>query len=215
VSEAFALPASHGHSPSGVLRRYWDPRHAAWVVKLGPGDYYVTTEGETLVTVLGSCVAACVRDPVAGVGGMNHFMLPVPPANPSDGWSAHAGLATRYGSASMEQLINSLIARGARRNRLEFKLFGGGRVLAGATDVGKTNVEFALDFVKRENYQLLASDLGGPWPRQVAYEAQTGRARIRHLNSANSREVADEEERFLHKVQDTGASAGEVELFGD
>ena len=103
-----------------------------------PGEYIVTDRDVMLVTVLGSCVSACIRDPLAQVGGMNHFMLP----DLENGGVANE--SARYGSYAMEMLINELLKRGAARNRLECKVFGGGAVLAGFTvsNVGKRNGQF-------------------------------------------------------------------------
>ena len=119
---------------------YFDPKFNAHAMKVLPGEYIVTDRDVMLVTVLGSCVSACIRDPLAGVGGMNHFMLPD---------LEHGGAASesaRYGSYAMEVLINELLKRGAARSRLECKVFGGGAVLAGFThsNVGKRNGDFVL-----------------------------------------------------------------------
>jgi chemotaxis protein CheD len=163
------------------IRRFWDPRQDAWAAKLVPGDFYVTRHDEVLLTVLGSCVSVCIRDPASGIGGMNHFMLPRPPAHETDRWHGLSGTATRYGTASMEQLIGNVIKQGADRARLEVKLFGGGRVLAGMTDVGRQNIEFAREFMHAERLIVASEDLGGVWPRQIQYFPRTGRARVRRL----------------------------------
>src|SRR6185312_3936064 len=107
-----------------------------WSVKILPGEYYVTKADETVTTVLGSCISACVRDPKLNIGGMNHFMLPEDKFRPNNGLETAVGTATRYGSHAMESLINDLLKLGAARDRLEIKLFGGGRILSGMTDVG-------------------------------------------------------------------------------
>ena len=123
------------------LQRFWEPDTQRWTVKILPGEYYVTRGDEAITTVLGSCISACIRDPVAQVGGMNHFMLPED-SSPGATASRPSGLATRYGSYAMESLINDLLKLGARRERLEIKLFGGGRVLTSMTDVGARNIRF-------------------------------------------------------------------------
>src|SRR5690606_1770731 len=130
-----ALPGFEG------IRRYHDAS-GRLIVKLLPGDYYVTRQDEVLDTVLGSCVSACIRDPRLSIGGMNHFMLPRPSGSGSDTWESLAGRATRYGSASMEQLINRILQAGGTRADLEVKIFGGGRVLSSLSDVGNHNVIF-------------------------------------------------------------------------
>lgn len=193
------------------VRRFWDPRHATWAAKLVPGDYYVTRHDEVLLTVLGSCVAVCIRDPASGIGGMNHFMLPRPPPREEDRWHGLSGTATRYGTASMEQLIGHLIKHGADRARLEVKLFGGGRVLAGLTDVGRQNIEFAREFMHAEKLIVAAEDLGGVWPRQVQYFPQTGRARVRRLERAD-RQLAEREAEYLDAIEHR-PRPGDLDLF--
>jgi len=131
------------------IRRYRDPSSGNVIAKLLPGDFYVTKEDEVLDTVLGSCVSACIRNPKTGVGGMNHFMLPHPRGESGDSWNAVTGTATRYGSASMEQLINKILVTGGLRSDLEVKIFGGARVLAAITDVGEHNLIFVRAFLKQ------------------------------------------------------------------
>ena len=145
------------------LQRFWDPDNDRWTVKILPGEYYVTRNDEALSTVLGSCVSACVRDPVRNIGGMNHFMLPEDATVGPNNWLDPAvGLATRYGSYAMESLINDLLKLGAARERLEIKLFGGGRILQGMTDVGGRNVEFIRNYIQLEGYRIAAADVGHP-----------------------------------------------------
>src|SRR3569833_4097695 len=125
------------------MLRFWDPQLDSWNVKILPGEYYVTRGEEAFSTVLGSCISACVRDPIKNVGGMNHFMLPEDASTGPNNWLDPAiGLATRYGSYAMESLINDLLKLGATRERLEIKLFCGGRILQGMTDVGARNIAF-------------------------------------------------------------------------
>lgn len=207
---------SGGGPPKAVngfahIKRFWDPRHGAWAAKLVPGDFYVTRHPEVLLTVLGSCVSVCARDPVLGIGGMNHFMLPRPPVGETDTWHGLSGRATRYGTASMEQLIGSIIKQGGDRSRLEVKLFGGGRVLAGMTDVGRQNIEFAREFMRVEKLAVTSEDLGGIWPRQVQYFPQTGVARIRRL-AQPERAILERESRYLEEIEHPPA-CGELDLF--
>src|SRR4051812_20226367 len=124
------------------LQRFWEPDTHRWTVKILPGEYYVTRSDEAITTVLGSCISACIRDPVVNVGGMNHFMLPEDNSVRSPGSNEAPMLATRYGSYAMESLINDLLKLGARRGRLEIKIFGGGRVLSAMTDIGARNISF-------------------------------------------------------------------------
>src|SRR5687767_8370950 len=103
------------------IQRFWDTATAAWTAKILPGEYYVTRHDEIIATVLGSCISVCIRDPIAGVGGMNHFMLPEERVA-RDYKDPLAGLATRYGSHAMERLINDLLKLGAQRSRFEIKM---------------------------------------------------------------------------------------------
>ena len=191
------------------IRRYRNSA-GAWIAKLLPGDYYVTREDEVLDTVLGSCVSACIRNARTRIGGMNHFMLPRPSGAANDNWDGVAGRATRYGSASMEQLINRILSAGGTRSDLEVKVFGGGRVLASMTDVGNHNVAFVRDFLKNEGLRIVAEDVLDTVPRHVQYYPASGRVRVRHLNRAQ--EIASKEQQYmrgLEKEPDTGS----IDLF--
>ena len=194
------------------IRRYTNP-HGQVIAKLLPGDFYVTTYDEVLDTVLGSCVSACIRNPRLGIGGMNHFMLPRPSGNGHDAWeTGAAGRATRYGSASMEQLINRILKAGGTRADLEVKIFGGGRVLKTLTDVGDHNVTFVREFLKQEGLRVTSEDVGDTCPRHVQYFPLTGRVRVRHLTSSHTRDVASHEQQYLKGLVKTPV-AGEIDLF--
>jgi chemotaxis protein CheD len=196
------------------MQRYWDPDMAHWTVKILPGEYYVTRNEEAISTVLGSCVSACVRDPVRNVGGMNHFMLPEDQSVGPNNWLDPAvGLATRYGSYAMESLINDLLKLGAARERLEIKLFGGGRILAAMTDVGGRNVEFIRNYMSLEGYRVAAEDLGGTQPRKVVYFPATGRAKLRKLRPVENRIISHHEQLYLASIGKQAAGGGDVELF--
>jgi chemotaxis protein CheD len=168
------------------------------VVPILPGGWHVGRPGERISTVLGSCVAACIRDRLLGLGGMNHFMLPEPReggvANPSWLLSEPA----RYGSFAMERLINALIGKGARRERLEVKVFGGARMFDRMGDVGAQNVEFVRRYLDIEGLELAAMEVGGDWGRQVVFDPKSGVALVRRIERVQAREVAQEEERIRH-----------------
>jgi chemotaxis protein CheD len=191
------------------IRRYHNSS-GQLIAKLLPGDYYVTCEDEVLDTVLGSCVSACIRNPRLGIGGMNHFMLPRPSGTGNDTWENLAGRATRYGSASMEQLINRILRAGGTRTDLEVKIFGGGRVLSSLTDVGNHNVLFVRDFLRQEGLRVLSEDVGSTCPRHVQYFPMSGRVRVRHLTSRH--DVASHEQQYLKGLETTPV-AGEIDLF--
>ena len=192
------------------IRRY---RNASGVptARILPGEYYVTREDEIIDTVLGSCVAACIRNPRLGIGGMNHFMLPRPNSTGTDAWEKVAGRATRYGSASMEQLINSVLRVGGTRQDLEVKIFGGGRVVAKLSDIGARNIEFVREFLRQEGLKIASEDAGDICSRHVQYFPRTGRVRVRHL-SARAAELGATEQRYLDRLEQAPV-AGEIDLF--
>lgn len=204
--------ATLSRAPAGFegVRRYRN-QHGQTVAKLLPGDYYVTREDEVLDTVLGSCVSACIRNPRLNIGGMNHFMLPRPSGTGNDTWDNVASRATRYGSASMEQLINRILKAGGSRKDLEVKIFGGGRVLASLTDIGNHNVAFVREFLSHEGLRVASEDVGDTCPRHVQYFPMTGRVRVRHL-SARTEEVLSKEQQYLRGLEKAPV-AGEIDLF--
>lgn len=190
----------------------WDHALGAWSAKILPGEFYITRAEEAITTVLGSCISACIRDPELAVGGMNHFMLPEDTTQGKSSWLDNdAGLATRYGSFAMESLINGLLKLGARRERLEVKLFGGGHILNVGMDVGDRNIDFARHWLKVEGYKVVAEDVGQTVPRRVVYFPASGKVRVKHLRPLESREIAQREQQYLRKT--AKPAAGEIELF--
>lgn len=164
------------------------------------GEFHVSGEDVVMTTILGSCVAACMRDPVAGVGGMNHFLLP--------GVTGDEGL--RYGVQSMELLVNALLRKGARRDRLEVKLFGGAHLFDGLSDVGAQNSEFAERFLRDEGLTHVGGSLRGDRARRIQYWPISGRARQILLAPTESAVFAAERRRPQPaRVEDSGA----LELF--
>ncbi|MBO1924437.1 chemoreceptor glutamine deamidase CheD [Thiomicrorhabdus sp. 6S3-12] len=186
-----------------------DPAEGITSVKILPGEFYVTQDNERIETVLGSCIAACVRDPIAGVGGMNHFMLPVEKNTAS---VSELSDANRYGNYAMENLVNSILTKGGRRERLEFKLFGGGRIMSSMTNIGWYNIGFAFDYVYTEGFQLVAQDIGDIFPRKVIYYPNSGRARVRRLNPMHNQSLAAQENQYIHNIESKPVE-GDVELF--
>lgn len=181
-------------------------------VKILPGEFYASAQDEVITTVLGSCVSACIHDPEAGVGGMNHFMLPEPSTNGSRWVDTAAGRSARYGSDAMEQLVNAVLKAGGVRERLRVKIFGGGCVLARMTDIGRRNIEFVRRYLNAEGLQLAAEDVGGVHPRQVRYYPHTGRTQIRRLRNSAEIGVADRERQYLKQLA-ADPIKGEVEIF--
>lgn len=189
---------------------YFDRHFERQAVKILPGEYYVTNGDKLIVTVLGSCVAVCLRDKLTGLGGMNHFLLP------NDG-SNQSGLLTesaRYGVFAMEILINHLIKMGANRSRFEAKVFGGGNVLRGMTvnNVGQRNAEFVLDYLQLEDIPVVAQDLLGEFPRKVYFFPDTGQVLVKKIKSLHNSTISDRESEYRMRVRYTPKS-GDVELF--
>jgi chemotaxis protein CheD len=192
-------------------RRFFDAATAVWMMKVFPGEFYITKEtNEVLVTVLGSCVSACIRDPVVGVGGMNHFMLP---QHGSGAWGNDLK-STRFGNFAMEKLINELIKAGCMRERMEIKVFGGGNVTDSSNAVGSENAKFILTYLKAEGLKCAASDLGGTLPRRIHYYPSTGRV-VRRLLGISERYSIDREEHDYGSRLRQQQPAGEIELFGE
>lgn len=213
ASQAASMPKPHAVAGFDRIQRFWDPALDHWNAKILPGEYYVTRSEEVITTVLGSCISACIRDPSAQVGGMNHFMLPEDSStgNGNRWLDPVAGLATRYGSHAMESLINELLKLGASRSRFEVKLFGAGRILASVTDVGARNIEFVRNYLKTEGLRCIAEDLGDIYPRRIAYFPATGKVKVRRLRPLEATAIAEAERKYL---SDIGAKdGGDVELF--
>lgn len=179
------------------------------VHKLLPGTFHVATTDELISTLLGSCVAACIYDPLRGIGGMNHFLLPHD--GRGEGPAAPASLSNRYGAFAMESLINALLDRGASRTRIRVKLFGGGRILTHLSDVGSRNIEFVRRFMETEKLPIAAEDLGGDQPRKILMYPSSGRVRVKKLPVLGAQSIALRETRYLKQV-DTPPK-GSVELF--
>ncbi len=192
------------------VNRYWDRSQNSWSAKILPGEYYVTTQpNEIVATTLGSCVSACIRDKVFGIGGMNHFMLPLKSEHASDDWM---NSATRYGSYAMEHLINDILKNGGNRNNLEVKLTGGGKIMQNMSDVGARNIEFALEYLQTENLDVIVQDLGDIYPRKVIYYPATGRLRVKKLRSMHNETLIQREQAYQHEL-DVQPDSGGIELF--
>jgi chemotaxis protein CheD len=195
------------------VKRHWDPSCERWSAKILPGEYFVTRSDEAITTVLGSCISACIRDPAVRIGGMNHFMLPEDNSSGKSSWiDGPGGLATRYGSYAMESLINELMKLGARRERMEVKLFGGGKILTSMTDVGKKNITFAKEFLKLEGFKIAAEDVGDVCPRRVMYFPATGVVMLKRLKALDVVEIARRETSYRSSLAAKPVD-NDVELF--
>lgn len=195
------------------VNRYWDRRQDVAAAKILPGQFYVSTQGEMISTVLGSCISACIRDKRLGIGGMNHFMLP----ESTDGkgsWETGAvtGASSRYGNWAMEFLINAILKQGGHKTDMEVKLFGGGAVLANMTNVGQRNIDFARSYLEQEGLEVVAQDVGGSYPRKVLYFPDTGSVKMRKLKTQRNDTVERREKAYIQSISEKPA-AGDVELF--
>ena len=189
---------------------YYDRTFDRDAAKILPGEYYFTAKDMMIVTVLGSCVSACLRDRVSGVGGMNHFMMPDGGGDADSPVSA----SMRYGTYAMEVLINELLKAGARRENLEAKVFGGGNVLRGfvAINVGERNAQFVRNYLRTEGIRIVAEDLNDIHPRKVYFFPRTGKVLVKKLKQLNNNTLVNREQDYASRLQ-TGDVAGSVDLF--
>ncbi len=195
------------------INRYWDKVHGIYAAKILPGQYYVTLHDEAIITVLGSCVSACIRDRVFGIGGMNHFMLP-----DSEGKLEHAlrlgSEATRYGNHAMEKMINDILKNGGRRENLEVKIFGGGQIIRDmqTLNIGQRNIQFVKEYARTEGLQISVDETGDIYPRKVMFFPATGRVRVKKLRSLHNKTILERESEYSQKIR-TRPVAGDIELF--
>lgn len=165
-------------------------------INIVQGEYHVSgDQALSITTLLGSCVAACIHDPEAGVGGMNHFLLP--------GDEAISPLVARHGVHLMELLINGLLKKGASRERLQAKLFGGARTMQGLGDIGASNARFAQDFLKREGITVTGGSLGGETGRRIQFWPASGRVRQKLVQASDD----------IRQSDPVLPTAGDLELF--
>jgi len=194
------------------VNRYWDRRMNLPAAKILPGEFYVSAQGELISTVLGSCVSACIRDKVIGVGGMNHFMLPAKHLT-ADRWDTGSVSASlRYGNWAMEYLINEIVKQGGNKKNFEVKLFGGGQVLNNMTNIGERNIDFVRAYLFREGLSVVAEDLGDVFPRKVLYFPDTGSVKMKKLRKVHNDTVEKRERAYIKTIDDQPVN-GDVELF--
>jgi chemotaxis protein CheD len=190
---------------AGEASFFWyEPQFQAVAVKVLPGEYFVDTVDIPIMTTLGSCIAACLWDRHAGIGGLNHFLLP----DGDDGTG-------RYGSYAMELLINEMMKRGASRSSLEAKVFGGGQVIAGMTsmNVGERNTRFVLDYLRAERIPVISKDVLDVYPRKVCFLPATGKAMVKRLASTNAASLMAQERAAAQQAAPTAVGGGSVDLF--
>jgi chemotaxis protein CheD len=175
-------------------------------VKVLPGEYFVSSEELIIMTVLGSCISACIWDGKVRAGGMNHFMLP-------DGESADG--FGRYGSYAMELLINEMLKKGARRESMQAKVFGGAQVMAGFTtmNIGERNTKFVLDYLATERIPVVSQDVLDIHPRKVCFFPTTGKALVKRLAHSHPETLAVEERKGNAVSVAKVTAGGSVDLF--
>lgn len=181
------------------------------VTTVHQGDCHVSGESDvTFSTVLGSCISACVRDTVAGVGGMNHFLLAEQSGSAKDRYGASA----RYGAFAMEQLINSVLTKGTgNKANLDIKVFGGGNINSGLNDVGAKNIQFVREFLGAEGYAMSGEDMGGSYARRVLFKPNSGRAFVKRLDSTAGANVARDEIALASRQVVAAPVEDDIELF--
>lgn len=190
---------------------YFDRTFDCEAAKISPGEYYYTDKSMVIVTVLGSCVSACIRDSITGIGGMNHFMLPDSAKADKD---SPVSESMRYGTYAMEVLINQLLRNGARRENLEAKIFGGGNVLRSFTtnNVGDRNASFVRKYLKDEGIRVTGEDLLDIYPRKVYFFPKTGKVLVKKLKQLNNYTLVKREEAYSSKLK-TNDVGGDIDLF--
>lgn len=170
------------------------------IIVIQPGEYFVVdNSSEGIATVLGSCVAVCMMDMERNIGGMNHFMLPGDFRNDE----VFASKSSRYGMFAMESLINEMMKRGARRESLTAKIFGGAHVLnfrKSDGNIPQSNINFVKSYLEFEEISIVASDLGGDVGRKIIFlPGERGRVLVKKLLK-NPENAVDVENKYKAKV---------------
>ena len=202
VDQLKAMP----RKPGEASFFYADHHFQYDAVKVLPGEYFVSNEDIVVMTVLGSCIAACLWDGRARIGGMNHFMLP--DGDTGDG-------SGRYGSFAMELLINEMLKLGARRETMQAKIFGGGQVMAGFTsmNVGERNTQFVQDYLATERIPIVSQDVLDIHPRKVCFFPVTGKALVKRLAHSHPETLAVQERKGNAVTVAKSNAGGSVDLF--
>lgn len=206
IDKMSSNPISAENSPT----RYFDKKFGMEAAKILPGEYFATDKDVVLVTVLGSCVAACIRDTRVGVGGMNHFMLPRSERDPA----SPVSMSARYGTFAMEILINQLIKMGGQRASMEAKVFGGGNVLRGFTtnNIGESNASFVLEYLHNEGIRIAAEDMLGVHPRKIYFFPRTGKVLVKKIRELHNHTIVERESEYNMRLRNV-VVGGDVEMF--
>ena len=187
------------------MNRYFDLHFNRNIVTIYPGEFWSSTGPEMISTVLGSCVSIALFDPIAGVGGMNHFMLAKDTNQEIDGGfpNSHDKLLGRFGEYAVEMLISDMEKKGAQLSRCTAKVFGGGNIfntasVDGRDLVGESNIKFAFDYLKKNNIEVKSSDTGGNSPRKIFFDPVTSKVFLRHIDSRT-----ENDNQFLKSKEDS------------
>lgn len=190
-------------------KTYFDAYLKGEAVKILPGEYHVAEGDEMIVTTLGSCISACIRDTRLGLGGMNHFMLPQSEGGEWAGMSA----STRYGNFAMEYLINEILKRGGSKRFMEAKIFGGGQMFGETSmNVGHRNETFAMEYLKTEGIRVSASDVGGAYSRKLYFQPKTGKVMLKKLTVLKNDTIMKREKEYQQTLAKDKIE-GDIELF--
>ncbi len=183
---------------------FYDAFFGNEAVKILPGEYFVYHDDILIMTTLGSCIAACLWDREARIGGMNHFMLP----------EGDAG-SGRYGSYAMELLINEMMKQGASRSTMEAKVFGGGQVIEGmhSMNIGERNTAFVVEYLKTERIPIMSKDVLGNHPRKVCFLPHSGKAMVKRLAASNPAALVAQDRAAASRATPESISGGSVDLF--
>ncbi len=191
---------------SSQKKSFFDPKFKTQCVNILPGEFYTTRSDEMIMTILGSCIAACVRDVKLGLGGLNHFLLAEPHSDLSSP-------STRYGSYAMECLINDILRQGGQRENLEVKIFGGSDLMNSSIKIGQKNSDFIKKYLHNEGLKIAAEDLGGLRPRRIHFWPQTGRVVRLVLQPSEQQNLMDTEKKYTSTIKKKEESHGDIELF--
>lgn len=195
-------------SPEANL--YFDRYFNCYAVKILPGEFYATSNEHLIVTVLGSCIATCLFDPINNVRGMNHFLLP----KEDIGKSALLSESARYGTYAMERLINEMLKLGAKKNQMVAKVFGGGHVMKGLVhnNIGQRNVDFAFEYLKKESIPVIANDVLSDYPRKVYFFDEGGLVKVKKIKALHNTTILDRESEYRIKLKNVSIDSP-VDLF--
>ncbi|WP_370298626.1 chemoreceptor glutamine deamidase CheD [Pontibacterium sp.] len=187
-----------------AVHRFWDAPRSRFIAKILPGQFYVTKNQEVIATILGSCISVCIRDAQAGIGGMNHFLLPGGSAQNVHDEIVQAKKCARYGIYAMDMLMKHLLRYGAHKENLEVKVTGGARIISANGDVGEHNIAFIREYLEIQGLKIVAEDVAGSMPRKVLYFPDSGKLMVKKLADQERGHVRRREDKFIHTIEDSG-----------